>query len=36
MDDKQAQKKSLKDRIKMLMNKNKQIDNVMDVIPDSD
>ena len=33
MDDKQAQKKSLKDRIKMLMNKNKQIDNVMDVSP---
>ena len=31
MDDKQAQKKSLKDKIKMLMNKNKQIDDVMDV-----
>lgn len=33
MDDKQAQKKSLKDKIKMLMNKNKQIDDVMDVSP---
>lgn len=33
MNDKQAQKKSLKDKIKMLMNKNKQIDNVMDVSP---
>lgn len=31
MDNKQTQKKSLKDKIKMLMNKNKQIDNVMDV-----
>lgn len=33
MDNKQTQKKSLKDKIKMLMNKNKQIDNVMDVSP---
>lgn len=33
MDDKQTQKKSLKDKIKMLMNKNKQIDDVMDVSP---
>lgn len=33
MNDKQAQKKSLKDKIKMLMNKNKQIDNMMDVSP---
>lgn len=33
MDDTQTQKKSLKDKIKMLMNKNKQIDNVMDVSP---
>lgn len=33
MNDKQAQKKSLKDKIKMLMNKNKQINNVMDVSP---
>ena len=33
MDNKQIQKKSLKDKIKMLMNKNKQIDDVMDVSP---
>lgn len=33
MDNKQTQKKSLKDKIKMLMNKNKQIDDVMDVSP---
>lgn len=33
MDDKQAQKNALKDKIKMLMNKNKQIDDIVDVSP---
>ena len=33
MDDKQAQKKSLKDKITTLMNKNKQINAVIDVSP---
>jgi len=33
MNDKQAQKNALKDKIKMLMNKNKQIDDIVDVSP---